>query len=1150
MNPNGRYIDYGGPQYNKLIRNGYMLNVDGTQLIINPNFRSDKIKNPETGRFINKFAYPLKLKNGNWTPEIKFGNKFKELYNKYFYDTINDVFITTVLDPKTNNEIPLNSPLFSKRVRDAYIYDKTSNKLIKPSEKSNTAFGKAFATHELKIMNEHDPVIQMQKLNNRITVLLKRSLQKLNSVKFNIGFQIEFSRTASDGNEIKEPFHIVAKIQQILHESDIIKTVNFQNDDIKRKIDSFTVGGSGWAVRQILRHYINIYQNEPIRAKGYIQLPDWINNKKATINIKNNDDKCFIYCLGRRFDPKPETKNLERVSKHLRSVCEKIGFNKIGTPVTKKHFEKIEKEFNITINLYEHSLNSGIYPIRLNRRVVDETRHIDLLITNDGKENYHYVWIKDFDKLCFSQTKNPSKKHFCKNCIQCFSSKEVLERHKPDCMTLNNGQAVELPKEGSSISFNHIKKTVPVPFVIYADFESILPKYDNVLCSDSSSWTVKHQKHDICSYGYKVVCCYDDKYSQPYKSFRGINAMYKFLEAIFEEEKVIDKYMQQFRFSKMIMTRDNWINYISAKICYVCRDKFSEENKKVRDHCHITNKYRGAACNKCNLKLKVTSKIPIILHNFKGYDSHLLMQEIGKFKRDLNVIPNNMEKYLMLSVGTEKLCYDFKEKKNVMKLKHDLVFIDSFQFMNVGLEKLVDNLRDGENFKHLEKEFGNNSKLLTRKGIYPYSFMDCWEKFDIQTKDLKQEHFTNDLTGEEINDKDFLFYKIVCETLDIETLGEYHDLYLKTDVLLLADVFENFRKMCLDYYGLDPCHYVSAPGLAWDACLKMTNVNLELISDVDMYNFIEKGLRGGLSVITHRKTTANNKYMKDYDNNKPDLYIPYLDANNLYGWAMKQYLPYGGFKWKDPKEFVLNNIRNDSEIGHVLEVDLEYPKELHDQHNEYPYCPEHLKITADMLSDYSKAVADINGMKCGDSNKLAASLMKKEKYVIHERNLKQAVDAGLVLTKIHRVLEFKQKPWMATYIDFNTEKRKHAKNDFEKDFFKLMNNSVFGKTMENIRKRRNIKLITDCTMFKKYVAKPSFVTGVIFNEDLVAVEYVKEKLQLNKPIYLGFSILDLSKTVMYDFHYGFIKNKYGDNAKLLFTDTDSLCYEIRTDRFL
>jgi hypothetical protein len=702
-------------------------------------------------------------------------------------------------------------------------------------------------------------------------------------------------------------------------------------------------------------------------------------------------------------------------------------------------------------------------------------------------------------------------------------------------MTLNDGQAVGLPEEGSSISFNQIQKTVSVPFVIYADFEALVPKCkQEQKLHKNVSWTRKDQEHKICSYGYKVVCC-DDKYSQPYKSFRGKSAAYKFLEAIFEEEKVIDEYMRKFKSSKMIMTEDDWSNYNHAEKCYLCKTGFTKKNYKVRDHCHVTNKYRGAACNGCNLKLKLVHKIPVIFHNLRGYDSHFLMQEIGKFKRDIRVIPNNMEKYLMFSVGTMKLCYDFNKKKEELKLKHDLTFIDSFQFMSTSLENLVKNLKDGKNFKHLEKEFGDHSKLLTQKGIYPYSFMNKWSKFNVLTKDLKKEHFRNDLTGDEIKDKDFDFYNAVCDTINIKTLGDYHDLYLKTDVLLLADVFENFRKICLDCYGLDPCHYFSSPGLAWDACLKMTKIKLELISDVDMYNFVEKGLRGGLSVITHRKAIANNKYMKDYDASKPITYIPYLDANNLYGWAMKQYLPYKDFKWVDVEEFKLNNVKTQSKIGHILEVDLEYPEELHDLHNEYPYCPEHLNITPDMLSDYSRNVAYCNAMKCGKSNKLVATLRKKDKYVIHERNLKQAVDAGLVLTKIHRVLEFKQKPWMEKYIDFNTDKRKQAKNDFEKDFYKLMNNSVFGKTMENLRKRRNIKLISDSRKFRKYVAKPTFVAGVIFNEDLVGVEYVKEMLELNKPMYVGFSILDLSKTLMYDFHYGYIKHKYGDNAKLLFT---------------
>ena len=547
--------------------------------------------------------------------------------------------------------------------------------------------------------------------------------------------------------------------------------------------------------------------------------------------------------------------------------------------------------------------------------------------------------------------------------------------------------------------------------------------------------------------------------------------------------------------------------------------------------------------------MKLTYKIPVVFHNLRGYDCSMLMQELGRFGKKINIIPNNMEKYMSFSVASE---YEYEKNGELVKREHfNLTFIDSFQFLSSSLSQLVNNLKNSglDNFKYVNEEFGENTDIMTRKGVYPYNFMDSWVKFDINPIELTKENFTDDLTGDEINEHDFDFYRLVCDKFNITNLGEYHDLYLKTDVLLLADVFENFRKMCLKYYGLDPCHYITSPGLAWDACLKMTEIKLELISDIDQYLFVEKGLRGGLSVITHRKGEANNKYMKDYDKEKPSKYIAYLDANNLYGWAMSQYMPTGGFRWVKPEDFKLENVRDKSEIGHILEVDLEYPEHLHDLHNDYPFCPEQVVVKDEMLSNYSRMVAEQHKLKNAKSTKLITNLCKKEKYVIHERNLKQAVDAGLILTKIHRVLEFDQKPWLKEYIDFNTEKRKQAKNDFEKDFFKLMNNAVFGKTMENLRKRKNVKLITEIQRLNKYVSKPGFVSSKIFNDNLVAVHNVKEQLVLNKPVYVGFCILDLSKWLMYDFHYGYTKNKYGEKAQLLFTDTDSLCYEVETEDF-
>ena len=762
--------------------------------------------------------------------------------------------------------------------------------------------------------------------------------------------------------------------------------------------------------------------------------------------------------------------------------------------------------------------------------------------------------IKDFDKLNLRIDKGNNKKYFCNYCMQHFTTNELHDQHKKNCILLNGTQAVELPKEGTKIKFNNLQNSIACPFVIYADIEALNATLDGCFPrnNNNKSYTIKTQKQDACSYEYKIVCCYDDKFSKPLKVFRGEDAITKFFEALLEDEKEIIEHMKRFRKTDIIMTKNQIQEYNEAKICYVCNVDFTDDNKKVRDHCHVTGKYRGAAHDKCNLQLKLSHTIPVIFHNLRGYDSHHLMQKLGQFKKNIRVIPNNMEKYMSFSIGTIRKEWDKKSKKMVDKERFNLRFIDSFQFMNSGLSQLVNDLKESglDKFKYISEEFGSLAEIMTRKGIYPYSFMNSWEKFDIDPRKLKPEHFHNDLTKEDIKMKDYLFFQYVCNKFNITNLGEYHDLYLKSDVLLLADVFENFRKVCLEYYKLDPCHYYSAPGLSWDACLKMTKIELELISDVDMHLFIEKGLRGGLSIITHRKGNANNNYMKNYDKNVATQYVAYYDANNLYGWAMSQAMPYGGFKWVDPNEFTLLKYSelssNKLSKGYILEVDLDYPKELHDKHNEYPYCPEQVLVEDKMLSDYAKRIAEEHRTKNGKYRKLIPTLGKKENYVIHERNLRQAIDAGLVLTKIHRVLEFDQKPWIKDYIVFNTEKRQLAKNDFEKNFFKLMNNSFFGKTMENKRKRVNVKLISDKKMLIKYSSKPTFVSSRIFDENLVAVHCMTEKIKLDKPIYVGFCILDISKTLMYDFHYDYIKKNYGNRATLLFTDTDSLCYQINT----
>ena len=548
-----------------------------------------------------------------------------------------------------------------------------------------------------------------------------------------------------------------------------------------------------------------------------------------------------------------------------------------------------------------------------------------------------------------------------------------------------------------------------------------------------------------------------------------------------------------------------------------------KKNEKVRDHCHYTGRYRGAAHNSCNLKYRKPNFTPVVFHNLSGYDGHLFIKNLGFTAGNIDCIPNNEEKYISFTKNTEVGAY--MNKKGETKPKyHKIRFIDSFKFMAASLDSLVNNLPE-DALNNLKKYYTDDElSLVKRKGVYPYEYMDALERF----KEIKlppKEAFYSKLNNEGISDEDYTHAKKVWKVFKMEHLQDYHNLYNETDVLLLADVFESFRNICIENYKLDPAHYYTAPGLSWDACLKMSDVKLELLTDIDMLLMVEKGIRGGVSMISNRYGKANNKYMGDkFNPSEPSKYIEYLDANNLYGTAMFMKLPTSGFKWMNDKELSVWE-----KIPCILEVDLEYPKELHDLHNDYPLAPERIN--------------------CGKVEKLIPNLRDKEKYVIHYKNLKQYLKLGLKLKRIHRGIKFVESEWLKSYIDMNTKLRTKANNNFEKDFFKLMNNSVFGKTMENIRNRVNIKLVNDRDKAKKLTAKPNFKHLNIFCEELIAVHMKKTSLIFNKPVYLGMCILDLSKTIMYDFHHNYIKEKYGNNAKLLFTDTDSLMYEIETGDF-
>ena len=953
------------------------------------------------------------------------------------------------------------------------------------------------------------------------------------NIKVRLYLNCVMKRTDPDGFTIirKFAFHSVGQ-KIITEETDPHEIFKEMMDEIEEEVQKVEhAEGSGWVFVEVENLTLHTDIWDPLKGSSYIDLPKELKNKNAIINMKNEDNKCFLWCVLRALNPKD--KNAERIDKDLKSKENTLNMEGITYPVELKNIKRFEKQnLDISISILGYSKEDKIYPLSEYTKRKDERKHNIVLLLIKNGENSHYCLINNLSRLLTSQVNNhKSKLYYCLNCLNGYDEPEKLEQHKEYCSE-EDSVKINMPPPETYIKFNSFLNSERAPFVVYADFESIVKPLDSCDPDPNRSYTKKYQKHEPVSFVYYIKSFNESVYPSTKRTYIKENPedpdpVDVFINWLEEDVKIISELGNR----KMIISKEEEEQFKQASNCWIC-GKLLNIQDRVRDHCHFTGRYRGAAHNICNLKYSKPNNISVFFHNLTGYDSHLFIKKLNVTAGVIDCIPNNQENYISFSKTI--ITGEYTNKKGETRNKYfKIIFKDSLKFMASSLEALVNNLPE-DAFKNLNKYFTPEQvKLLKQKGFFPYDYMDDIEKLK-DTKPPPQKAFYSKLTGKGINNYNYNHVLNVWKTWKMKTLKDYLELYNECDVLLLADIFENFRDVCLKNYGLDPVYYYTAPGLAWDAMLKMTKINLELLSNIDMLLMIEKGIRGGISIISNRYGKANNKYMKDFNKSEPSKYLMYVDANNLYGCAMSEKLPVHSFKWMSNKE--IENIFNNrivqvwEKTPCILEVDLEYPEELHDLHNDYPLCPERVECD--------------KGVK-----KLIPNLRHKNNYVIHYKNLMQCLRLGMKLKKIHRGIKFIESAFLKPYIDKNTSLRTQAKNNFEKDFFKLMNNSVFGKTMENIRNRVNVKLVDTGEQFKKLTAKPNYESRKIFNENLVSVHMKKTSLTMNKPVYLGMSILELSKIIMFDFHYKYIKPKYRNKAKLLFTDTDSFLYEIQTEDF-
>ena len=755
------------------------------------------------------------------------------------------------------------------------------------------------------------------------------------------------------GGLIKKEFAFHSTgLKLVLEETDESELYNEMAQEIEEEIKQVQdAEGSGWQFLKVIKLVLHTTKWEPLYGSSYIPLDPYLANKKALINMQNDDDKCFMWSVLRALYPKDN--HPERTDKDLKSKQDSINMDGICYPVNFRAIDRFEHlNPNISISVLGYNKEERVFPLKISKCTGCDNDIVLLLLkeavkgeNGEIKEKTHYTLVKNKSALIASQINNHKGSHeICLNCFNSFNSPKTLEKHKEYCYE-NESVKTTMPPPGTYLRFKNFLHSEKAPFAVYADFESLIKPMDNCDPDPNKSYTKKYQKHKPISFSYYINSSIDGVFKPVLRKYtktkpEDADAIDVFIKWLEEDVKAIANIEEK----EMIFTEEDREQFNKASDCWICGEYLG--NDRVRDHCHFTGRYRGPAHNRCNLKYRKPKNISVFFHNLSGYDSHLFIKKLGTPNKNENIdcIPNNEEKYISFSKTI--VTGQYTNKKGEVKDKtFKIVFKDSLKFMSSSLGALVNNLPK-DAFKNLLKYFTpKQAEILKQKGFYPYEYMDSKEKFN-DTKLPPREAFYSKLSGRGITEKDYKHAWNVWNSFKMKTFKEYHELYNITDVLLLADVFENFRELCLKIYGLDPVYYFTAPGLAWDACLKITGIELELLSETNMLLMFEKGIRGGISIISNRYGKANNKYMrKGYNKSIPSKYLMLLDENNLYGCGMSMKLPTHGFKWLTGGEMekIYENRHNLNKIPCILEVDLEYSENLHDLHNDYPLCPEKVK---------------------------------------------------------------------------------------------------------------------------------------------------------------------------------------------------------------
>ena len=992
--------------------------------------------------------------------------------------------------------------------------------------------------------------------NSEIVQIIKQNLHEKKIIKFGTVVTGRFEIPGDDSQNINPvaqrmemPMRSEYNMVLLGSSKKIPNLIQKCKRETLSRMEDLELMGSGWSLTDIKSIRLEVGRCSLLGGCSSFEQNDYV-GREHIIDVPISDEKCFLSAVAQHFLHGSHTgaalENWINENLNVKSLSFPLEVSKIAK------FEKQNTQLGIRINCFLKEGNQ-CYPIYRSDEMGGSTISLVLIAytcKGSPRPYYHYVYSKDIDgflnmHLSHTNARRKQTTVHCDNCLTSFNCAESLETHRSLCLK-NETQLIKIVNSGYKEFDGHLKK-YGHPYIGVVDFESALVPTERMkhpTCKNCQSNGPKDLcRHSTFEQNEQVPVCYSLIFIDRNRNIvfsrceTGPNIMPLFFKALEDARDYLMPKLQAHK-ENTFWTQQEENKFHEAKECHVCHKPFSNDPqdcgkyKKVRDHDHDTGKPVGACHWICNNRRRVKRKLIVYAHNLQGYDSHFLFRYYSNdyvtSTTNMFAIPTNTEKFKAF-----EMC--------------GVQFIDSLAFLEASLSEMVEDLKAEDCKFDIIRKSGlcENSEqldwLLRSKGIYPYEYITGYEVLKEKALPPK-EKFYSTLSNANVSDEEYNQAVSTYKIFQCQSIEDYTKLYCITDTMQLAEAILSFVEEVQKDFGLDVTNYVSLPSVSFDAMLKMTGAKLDFLPDSDMVNLFESSIRGGVSFVNKRYSNVEEEGGE----------ILYLDFTNLYGFSQCQKLPTSEYTWLNEEEISnmdLSLIDEDGSFGYGLEVDLEYPIELHKAHNDLPLAPENINIFYDDLSPYSKEclkmTCQTNPLRY-KSQKLCGTFKTKEKYFTHIKNLKYYLKLGLKLKKIHRVIKFRQDAFVKPYIEYAAKKRAQSKSPFKNRNRKKMTNANYGRFIMNVRKHIEVKLVSKQSAIEKHMSSPRLKSFRILNSDLTAFFMKKKKITLDKQWSVGWAILELSKLALFQLYYDILVPRFGlENIEVIMSDTDSLILHIK-----